>query len=235
MTSTPGPPGSRRATESGDGPAVGARGITVRPMTGEDAEAVLRIYQEGLDGGDASFETAAPSWDHFDATKLPGHRFVAVSAPTRAAPASVAPAGVVLAVPVGAAIVGAEVVAPVGAGGDDDGPEGGDVVLGWIAAVPVSDRCVYAGVVEHSVYVTAAARGRGVGRGLLEALIASTEAAGIWTIQSGIFPENLASLALHHRLGFRRVGVRERVGRHSARGGAWRDVVLLERRSPVVG
>ncbi|MET9887378.1 N-acetyltransferase family protein [Streptomyces sp. NPDC006430] len=102
-------------------------------------------------------------------------------------------------------------------------------VLGWVAASAVSDRCVYAGVVEHSVYVHPAARGRGVATQLLTALIGSTEAAGIWTIQSGIFPENRASLALHQRAGFRVVGTRERVGRHR---GVWRDVVLLERRSP---
>jgi L-amino acid N-acyltransferase YncA len=105
-------------------------------------------------------------------------------------------------------------------------------VFGWVAAVPVSDRCVYAGVVEHSVYVHPDARGRGVGKELLAALITSTEAAGIWTIQSGVFPENTASLALHERAGFRRVGIRERLGRHHGR---WRDVLLLERRSPAVG
>jgi phosphinothricin acetyltransferase len=104
-------------------------------------------------------------------------------------------------------------------------------VLGWVAASPVSDRCVYAGVVEHSVYVAPAARGRGVAAALLRALVESTEAAGIWTIQSGIFPENTASLALHERAGFRVIGVRERIGRHHGR---WRDVVLLERRSPAV-
>ncbi|MEU9028642.1 N-acetyltransferase family protein [Streptomyces sp. NPDC048383] len=102
-------------------------------------------------------------------------------------------------------------------------------VLGWVAATKVSDRCAYAGVVEHSVYVHPGARGRGVARTLLDALIASTEAAGIWTIQSGIFPENTASLALHRRAGFRTIGTRERIGRHHGR---WRDVVLLERRSP---
>jgi L-amino acid N-acyltransferase YncA len=101
-------------------------------------------------------------------------------------------------------------------------------VLGWVAVTPVSGRAVYAGVVEHSVYVDPAARGRGAGRLLLDALIASTEEAGIWTIQSGVFPENTASLRLHERAGFRTVGVRERVGRHHGR---WRDVVLLERRS----
>lgn len=105
-------------------------------------------------------------------------------------------------------------------------------VAGWAALSPVSGRCVYAGVAEHSVYVGAAARGRGVGRALLAELVRRAEAAGIWTIQSGVFPENEASLVLHERAGFRVVGVRERLGRH---GDRWRDVVLLERRSPTVG
>ncbi|MGV4983165.1 N-acetyltransferase family protein [Streptomyces sp. NRAIS4] len=104
-------------------------------------------------------------------------------------------------------------------------------VLGWVAATKVSDRCAYAGVVEHSVYVAPGARGRGVASALLKALIDSTEAAGIWTIQSGIFPENTASIALHQRTGFRIIGTRERIGRHHGR---WRDVVLVERRSPLV-
>lgn len=104
-------------------------------------------------------------------------------------------------------------------------------VLGWVAVSPVSGRCVYAGVVEHSVYVHPAARGQGVGRQLLDTLITSTEAAGIWTIQSGIFPENTASVALHHAVGFRDVGIRERIGQHYGR---WRDVLLLERRSPLI-
>ncbi|MGW5420854.1 N-acetyltransferase family protein [Streptomyces sp. NPDC003943] len=106
-----------------------------------------------------------------------------------------------------------------------------DDVVGWTAVAPVSDRCAYAGVVEHSVYVHPDARGQGVGLLLLQALLASTEAAGIWTVQSGVFPENTASLALHHRAGFRTVGTRERLGRHH---GTWRDVVLIERRSPDV-
>jgi len=104
-------------------------------------------------------------------------------------------------------------------------------VLGWVAASAVSDRCVYAGVVEHSVYVAEKERGAGVGRALLEQLISSTEAAGIWTIQSGIFPENVASLRLHEAVGFEVVGRRKRIGRHQ---GAWRDVLMVERRSPVV-
>jgi phosphinothricin acetyltransferase len=106
-----------------------------------------------------------------------------------------------------------------------------DQVLGWVAVSAVSPRPVYAGVVEHGIYVDPAIAGRGVGVALLNALIASTEAAGVWTIQSGVFPENTASLALHARCGFRVIGVRERVARHHA---TWRNVILLERRSQVV-
>ena len=156
--------------------------MNIVPMTEAHAAAVLAIYQAGIDEGNATFETSAPSWAEFDASKLAEHRFVALR----------------------------------------DGE-----VLGWVAASAVSERCVYAGVVEHSVYVAPTARGLGVGRALLDALIVSTEAAGIWTIQSGIFGENTASLALHQRAGFRIVGTRERLGQHH---GVWRDVILLERR-----
>ncbi|MGW7098789.1 N-acetyltransferase family protein [Streptomyces sp. NPDC054838] len=156
-------------------------------MTAAHAAEVLGIHQAGIDEGNATFETTAPTWAQFDAAKLPGHRFAAL---------------------------------------DADG-----MLLGWVAASRVSDRCAYAGVVEHSVYVHPAARGRGVAGCLLTALVESTETAGIWTIQSGIFPENAASLAVHKRAGFRIVGTRERIGRHL---GVWRDVVLLERRSPLV-
>jgi L-amino acid N-acyltransferase YncA len=104
-------------------------------------------------------------------------------------------------------------------------------VTGWVAASPVSARPVYLGVVEHSVYVHPAARGQGSGRALLDALIASTEASGIWTIQSSIFPENAASAALHRAAGFRVVGTRERIGQHHGR---WPDTLLIERRSRVV-
>jgi phosphinothricin acetyltransferase len=161
-------------------------------MVAPDAAEVLAIYQEGLDTGQASFETVAPDWTAFDKAKLPEHRLVAA-----------------------------------GTGGE---------LLGWVAVTPVSSRCVYAGVVEHSVYVRAAARGRGVGLALLGALVDSTERSGVWTIQSGVFPENAASLALHARAGFRVVGRRERIGRHPALpGNPWRDVILLERRSSMVG
>lgn len=108
--------------------------------------------------------------------------------------------------------------------------DGSAVVLGWIAATRVSSRPVYRGVVEHSVYVDPAAAGAGVGRELLQAFIAAAEAAGIWTIQSGVFPENEASLRLHAADGFRVVGTRERLGQHHGR---WRDVTLIERRSPL--
>jgi phosphinothricin acetyltransferase len=103
-----------------------------------------------------------------------------------------------------------------------------DRVIGWVAASPVSSRCVYAGVIEHSVYVDPTVQGQGVGRTLLHRLIASAEAAGVWTIETGIFPENAASLALHAAAGFRIVGRRERIGQHH---GVWRDTLLLERRS----
>ncbi|MFF7241423.1 GNAT family N-acetyltransferase [Streptomyces collinus] len=156
-------------------------------MEAGHADGVLAVYRLGIDEGNATFETAAPGWERFDAAKLPGHRYVAV---------------------------------------DETGR-----VLGWVAATPVSDRCAYAGVVEHSVYVHPDARGRGIGLDLLRALIASTEAAGIWTIQSGVFPENTGSLALHRKAGFRVIGTRERIGRHH---GVWRDVVLIERRSPAI-
>jgi phosphinothricin acetyltransferase len=101
-------------------------------------------------------------------------------------------------------------------------------VVGWIACAPVSSRCCYAGVAEISAYVAEAARGQGIGGALLERLIESTEGAGIWTLETGVFPENEPSLALLKRHGFREVGVRERIGELD---GVWRDVVLLERRS----
>ncbi|MFE2990263.1 GNAT family N-acetyltransferase [Streptomyces sp. NPDC059262] len=161
--------------------------IRLTSMRPEHAGAVLKIYQLGIDEGNATFETTAPTWQHFDAVNLPEHRHVALDS--------------------------------VGA------------VIGWIAASAVSDRCVYAGVVEHSVYVHPRVRGRGIAGALLGALITSTEAAGIWTIQSGIFPENAASLAVHRRRGFREIGTRERIGRHH---GVWRDVVMVERRSEAI-
>jgi L-amino acid N-acyltransferase YncA len=107
--------------------------------------------------------------------------------------------------------------------------EGGEV-LGWAALSPTSSRPCYAGVVENSVYVAAGARGKGVGLALLERLLAEADTAGIWTVQTSVFPENEASIALHLRAGFRVIGRRERIARLD---GAWRDTLLLERRSAV--
>jgi phosphinothricin acetyltransferase len=105
-------------------------------------------------------------------------------------------------------------------------------VVGWAALTPVSARACYAGVAETSVYVAAGARGRGVGRALVRHQVEHADAAGLWTLQNAIFPENAGSIALHLDAGFRRVGVRERIARLDGR---WRDTVVLERRSPVVG
>ena len=104
-------------------------------------------------------------------------------------------------------------------------------IVGWAALAPTSARECYSGVVEHSVYVAESARGQGVGRALMEAVLAEADGAGLWTIQTSIFPENAASVALHERLGFRVVGRRERIAQLA---GVWRDTVLLERRSPSV-
>jgi len=104
-------------------------------------------------------------------------------------------------------------------------------VVGWAAVSPVSGRCCYQGVVENSVYVAESARGQGVGRRLLQELIASTESAGIWTIEAGMFPENEHSIRLHRRAGFETVGTHKRLGRLD---GEWRDVLLLERRSETI-
>ncbi|MFW2339486.1 MAG: N-acetyltransferase family protein [Acidimicrobiia bacterium] len=105
-------------------------------------------------------------------------------------------------------------------------------VVGWAALSPISDRCAYGGVAEVSVYVATAATGRGIGTRLLAELINSSEAAGIWTLQAGIFPENISSLQMHVNAGFREIGTREKLGQLA---GLWRDVTLLERRSNQVG
>lgn len=156
-------------------------------MSRDDWPAVERIYAEGIATGDATFETATPSWAEFDRGRLDQHRFVAAE---------------------------------------------GDRIVGWAALAPTSSRACYAGVVEHSVYVSEGSRGRGVGRALLEELLRSADAAGIWTIQTSVFPENTASVRLHERVGFRVVGRRERIAELA---GVWRDTLLLERRSHVLG
>lgn len=165
----------------------------IEPLLSEHWAEVERIYAAGIATGHATFEDAPPSWERFDATKLPQHRYVALDEQDR--------------------------------------------VVGWVAASAVSDRCVYAGVVEHSVYVDPTGARRGLGLALLQALVDSTEAAGVWTIQSGVFPENTTSLRLHQRAGFRTVGTRERVGRmtYGPLADHWRDVLLIERRSTIRG
>jgi L-amino acid N-acyltransferase YncA len=157
--------------------------MAIRALQPADWPDVARIYEEGIRTGNATFETAVPSWEAWAAGHLAEHRLVVTL--------------------------------------------DGDVV-GWAALSAVSDRCCYGGVAEHSIYVAERARGLGFGRQLLAALIASSESGGFWTLQAGVFPENEASIALHTALGFRVVGVRERLGRAH---GVWRDVVLLERRS----
>ncbi len=159
-------------------------GVSVRPLVDEDWPAVRAIFEQGIETGDATFETTTPDWEAWDRAHT--LRLVA----------------------------------------EQDGE-----VLGWAALSPVSERCVYGGVAEDSVYIASTVRGRGVGGLLLEALTRRAEEHGIWTVQAGIFPENEASLELHRRCGFRVVGVRERLGK---RDGAWRDVVLMERRSEVI-
>lgn len=161
--------------------------VLIRPMTPADWDAVRAVYLEGVATGNATFETAAPEWDRWDASHRQDCRLVAC---------------------------------------DETG------AIGFAALSPVSARAVYAGVAEVSVYVSQRARGMGVGAALLGALVQASEAAGVWTLQAGIFPENTASLALHERFGFRVVGRRERIGR---RDGVWRDVVLMERRSTAAG
>ena len=166
--------------------AVDSSIITIEALLPEHWTGVARVYEEGIATRNATFETEVPTWEAWDSSHLPGHRFVAVR-------------------------------------------EG--EVVGWVAVGPVSGRCVYAGVVENSVYVAESVRGQGVGRSLLEALIASTDAAGIWTIQAGMFPENEGSIRLHRSVGFTTVGTYERLGKLD---GVWRDVLMLERRSPNV-
>jgi phosphinothricin acetyltransferase len=161
--------------------------VEIVPLEAGDWDRVAAIYRDGIDGGNATFETVPPTWGRWNAAHLSAGRFVA---------------------------------------------RVGDRIAGWAALSPVSDRCVYAGVAEVSVYVAEETRGRGVGRALLSAIIDAAERAGIWTLQSGTFPENQASLALQKACGFREVGRRERLGKM---GGRWRDVILLERRSAVVG
>jgi L-amino acid N-acyltransferase YncA len=158
--------------------------VEIRAMQPHDWPAVREIYAQGIATGQATFETAPPSWDDWDANHFVDLRLVA----------------------------------------EEDG-----AVVGWAALSPVSRRPCYAGVAEDSVYVAGEAEGRGIGTALLGRLLTAADAAGFWTIQASIFPENVASVALHERCGFRVVGRRERIG---TLDGVWRDTVLFERRGP---
>ncbi|HWN11102.1 MAG TPA: GNAT family N-acetyltransferase [Pyrinomonadaceae bacterium] len=159
------------------------KGVQIRALNAEDWPAVRSIYQDGIATGEATFETATPSWFDWDKGHLSAARLVATS-------------------------------------------EG--KVIAWAALSPVSSRTVYSGVTETTVYVAGDWRSKGIGKVLLEALIAESESHNIWTLQASIFPENEASLKIHQQCGFRVVGRRERIAQLD---GIWRDTVLLERRS----
>lgn len=148
---------------------------------------IANIYKQGIDTGNATFETSAPSWKVWDENKLPHSRFVAIE---------------------------------------------NDVVTGWAALSKVSNRCVYEGVAEVSIYVSEKHRGKGIGKMLMENLVKESESNGIWTLQSGMFPENKATIALHKTFDFRVIGFREKIGKLA---GVWRDSIIMERRSKIVG
>jgi phosphinothricin acetyltransferase len=156
----------------------------IREMLPEDGAAVLRIFEEGIAGGNATFDKTAPTWEDWDANHFKDCRFVAI---------------------------------------DENGE-----IAGWSALKPVSNRNCFSGVAEVSIYLTNSAQGKGLGKVMLQKLILDSEEHGFWMLQSGIFPENLASIKLHERLGFRTVGHREKIAQMN---GVWRDIILMERRS----
>lgn len=156
-------------------------------MKDKDWPQVASIYQEGIDTGNATFETEAPDWNQWDKDHLRNCRLVAKAR---------------------------------------------DQIVGWAALSPVSSKHFYSGVAENSVYINSSARGSGIGKALLDAIVKESERVGIWTVQSRIFSNNTASIAMNKACGFREVGYRERIGQLN---GTWKDVVLLERRSKIVG
>ena len=160
------------------------------PMQSVDYPSVSRIFTQGIETGNATYDTSAAVWEDWDAKHLIHSRWVVKSV-------------------------------------------GDDSVLGWAALSPVSSRIVFSGVAELSIYVDTDYLGKGMGNVLMEAVVASSEENGIWMLQSGIFPENQASIGMHEKFGFRLVGRRERIGKMA--NGIWRDIVLLERRSLIVG
>jgi phosphinothricin acetyltransferase len=163
------------------------KGLLIDKMREEDWESVRSIYREGIETGNATFETRVPDWEEWDNNHLQSCRLVARK-------------------------------------------EG--QVVGWAALSPVSERCVYRGTAEVSVYMSPDFHGQGIGKALLQRLVEESEQHGLWTLQAGIFPENIVSIELHKACGFREVGRREKIGQMN---GIWRDVVIFERRSRIVG
>ena len=164
--------------------------MKIEPMRDSDGAEVIRIYAEGIAGNNATFETVAPEFETWIASKRPDCRLVMRK---------------------------------------EDG-----TLAGWAVLSPTSKRKVYEGVCEVTIYVSADAQGQGVGNALMGALIAESEAAGIWTLYSSLFPENTASVKLHERHGFRTIGRRENIAFHPSTQ-SWRDTIILERRSKTVG
>ena len=161
--------------------------MIIRAFRQTDFAAVKAIYQQGIDTGNATFQSQAKEWEEWNSSFLPACRLVV---------------------------------------------EFNGEVVGWAALTAVSSRRVYAGVAEVSIYIATDAHGAGIGKALLSRLVQCSEIAGIWTLQAVIFPENQASIAIHAKNGFKILGVREKLGRMNE---LWRDVVLMERRSKVVG
>ncbi|GAB3046636.1 GNAT family N-acetyltransferase [Virgibacillus ainsalahensis] len=161
--------------------------IVIEKMSKADWNQVREIYLEGINTGNATFDTESPTWEEWNEKYAPTCRLVV--------------------------------------------KEEGNVI-GWAALLPMNGKAAFYGVAELSIYLSPKSAGKGIGTRLLSELITASEANGFWTLQSGIFPENVTSIKLHRNAGFREVGVRRRLGRLN---GVWRDVVMLERRSSVVG
>lgn len=164
--------------------------FVVIPMQPQDYPSVARIFTQGIETGNATYDVAAANWQDWDMKHVLHSRWVVKSVNE-------------------------------------------DVILGWAALSPVSSRAVFSGVAELSIYVDTDFLGKGLGKILMQKVIESSEDHGVWMLQSGIFPENIASISLHEKFGFRLVGRREKIGKMA--NGRWRDIVLMERRSEKVG
>ena len=160
----------------------------IRPMQPDDAAKVLEIFQQGINGGNATFDKVAPTWESWDTKHFNMCRFVL----------------------------------------EDENNN----VVGWCALQPVSNRDCFKGVAEVSIYLDGSVQGKGLGTILMKKLILDSEEHEFWTLQAGIFPENEVSIAIHQKQGFKTVGRREKIGEMV---GQWRDIILLERRSKIVG